>query len=869
MFGQDSKLKLSWILLLCGAIVLVMPSGHVIADATVLEEITVTARKREESLQDTPISVSAFTGEMLEQQGITRLDGVAASSPNVEFDYSSTFSGGNAASVYMRGIGQVDFTLTTEPGVGIYLDGVYISQSIGSVLSLVDVDTIEVLRGPQGTLFGRNTIGGAINVRSRLPDEELHGELELTTGAYDRIDGKASINLPISDSLYAKASFASLNREGFLSAPNQPDGDLGDENKQVGRIALRFVPNQQFEANFTADYTRQRENGVPHILNGTFDGASLALIGSLANPASPTFVPPPGPIPAPSFVDLHNLVATVPFGEQGGVAGLVPGVVPNPQFGQATLTAANAQNAESENVSNHSTLDLSSDSDVWGVGLSLEYDLAWATIKSISSYREMEARTGYDNDASSIELIALVDKFDTQQFSQEIQLSGLAMNDRLNWLIGFYHFEEEGLNLDDVEFTPTHILSGAEIDNRSTAAFAQLTFDVSEKLSITGGLRYTDEEKKYIVDDTCHELPKGPDTLFDGTVVSCAQLQTVINPKFLNTGFLATVNQSPIIDVATNTVINPQGLPLADARVCCVPISDGAGNVVALVTGLTPGQQVVPRGTTKTSFDDWTPHASIAYRWTEDFMTYFSYSEGFKSGGFVQRVFPPKTEVPAFAPETVKVYELGFKWTGLDNRVRVSGAGFHTDYDDLQIQINDGIAPVTRNAAAAEIDGFELEIMAIPAAGWLFQGGVGYLDASYTELDASQNFVTDLRGITLDSNLVNAPDWSTNFGLQYSHLFVGAGELTARLDWSYRTQVNKDALNFPSVLQDDLHLLNAAISYVSANDKWQLSIFGKNITDERYIVSGFANGLAQATSTVNLGRPAEWGITFKYRFGDN
>ncbi|NKB38730.1 MAG: TonB-dependent receptor [Gammaproteobacteria bacterium] len=820
-------------------------------------------------MQDTPISITAFTGEMLERQGITSLDGVASSSPNVEFDYSSTFSGANAASVYMRGIGQVDFTLTTEPGVGIYLDGVYISQSIGSVLSLVDIETVKVLRGPQGTLFGRNTIGGAINVRSKLPDDQFHGDVELTGGAYDRIDGKVNVNVPLSDTLYAKASFASLNRDGFVAAPNTPDGgDLGDEDKEVARLALRFVPNDQFEANFSVDYTRQRENGVAHILNSSFEGESLALIGSLANPASPTFVPPPGPLPAPSFVDLYNLVASIPFGQTGGVAGLVPGVVPNPVFGQPAFGAGDTQPVGTDDPINGSTLDLSSNSETWGVGLSLEYDLGWSTIKSISSYREMEARTGYDNDASAIDLIALVDKFDTSQFSQEIQLSGLAMDDRLNWVLGFYHFEEEGLNLDDVEFTPVHILSGAEIDNRSTAAFAQLSFDATEKLSLTAGLRYTDEEKKYIVDDTCHTLLKGPETLFDGTVVNCAPIQTVINPKFLNTGFLATVNQNPIIDTSTGTIINPQGLPLADARVCCIPISDAAGNPVGLVTGLTAGQEVLPRGTTKNSFDDLSPHASIAYRWHEDFMTYFSYSEGFKSGGFVQRVFPPKTEVPSFAPENVQVLEVGFKWTGFDNRVRLSAAGFHTQYDDLQIQINDGIAPVTRNAAAAEIDGFEIEVMATPAEGWLLQGGVGYLDARYTELDPNQNFVTDIRGITLNSNLVNAPDWSASAGAQYSYRFAHGGELITRLDWSYRSAVNKDALNFPSLAQDAITLLNAGVTYISADDKWEVSAFGKNITDERYIVSGFANGLAQATSTVNLGRPAEWGLSVKYRFGE-
>jgi len=135
--------------------------------STGLEEILVTARKREESMQDSPISITAFTSEMLDQMHIDRLDGIGRSTPNLIFDTGTSFSGGtSAAAVYIRGIGQADFTLNSEPGVGIYLDGVYIGTSIGSVLDLTEVERVEVLRGPQGTLFGRNTIGGAISITS-------------------------------------------------------------------------------------------------------------------------------------------------------------------------------------------------------------------------------------------------------------------------------------------------------------------------------------------------------------------------------------------------------------------------------------------------------------------------------------------------------------------------------------------------------------------------------------------------------------------------------------------------------------------------------------------------------------------------------
>ena len=163
-----------------------------------LEEVVVTARRREESLQDTPISIAAFSGETLERQHIDQLNGIAAFTPNLTFDSGATFSGtSSSASVFIRGIGQVDFTLTTEPGVGIYLDGVYLSQTIGSVLDLVDIDHVEVLRGPQGTLFGRNIVGGAINVITTKPRPEPAVFGLVRANSFDGVETRTTLNTPI------------------------------------------------------------------------------------------------------------------------------------------------------------------------------------------------------------------------------------------------------------------------------------------------------------------------------------------------------------------------------------------------------------------------------------------------------------------------------------------------------------------------------------------------------------------------------------------------------------------------------------------------------------------------------------------------
>ena len=185
--------------------------------AAVLEEIVVTAQKREEGLQDTPIAVTAFTATALENKGIDDISEIAAFTPNLVFDTTSPVSGlSSGAVIFIRGIGNTDFSLTTDPGVGTYVDGVYMSRSAGGVLDVLDVERVEVLRGPQGTLFGRNTIGGAINVTSRKPAEELEFKLQGTLANYDRIDVRGSVDVPITPTFRTSLAFSRKQRDGYV-----------------------------------------------------------------------------------------------------------------------------------------------------------------------------------------------------------------------------------------------------------------------------------------------------------------------------------------------------------------------------------------------------------------------------------------------------------------------------------------------------------------------------------------------------------------------------------------------------------------------------------------------------------------------------
>jgi iron complex outermembrane receptor protein len=228
-----------------------------------LEEITVTARRREESLQSTPVAVTALTGEALETRAAASVDAVSQFVPNVQFDGAAALSGGAYnATVFIRGIGQNDFAIFSDPGAAMYLDGVYLGRSIGGIMDAVDLQRVEVLRGPQGTLFGRNTIGGAVNIVSRQPSDELEGEVSLTGGRFNRFDGKAVVNIPLSDTFATRFTVASINRDGYQKRLTDGE-DPGDRDARIGRVQALWNASETLDFTLSLDATRVRQNSAP------------------------------------------------------------------------------------------------------------------------------------------------------------------------------------------------------------------------------------------------------------------------------------------------------------------------------------------------------------------------------------------------------------------------------------------------------------------------------------------------------------------------------------------------------------------------------------------------------------------------------
>ncbi|RYE00010.1 MAG: TonB-dependent receptor [Sphingomonadales bacterium] len=452
------------------------------------DEIVVSARRREENLQDTPVAISAFSAEMLEDRQITQTQDLERITPSLQFKPAGQLSGNTASSVvFIRGVGQVDPTAAVDPGVGVYLDEVYLGRAVGGAIDFGDIAGVEVLRGPQGTLFGRNTIGGAILVRTRQPElGVLSGKARFRAGGDDLLEGFAAVNLPIGETVAARVSGGFRKRDGYVIRAS--DGlDLGNENRYSLAASLKWEPSTAFDLLLRADYSKQDEHGAPFVFAGINEQAPVAAIASVAAKC-------PG--------------ATIPF------APLVPG---DPRFGAPNVPMINDARCANDfqakgNFVNGGTAPVESNSEVWGVAGTANIHLTdHATVKLISAYRETSSRGVRDGDNTPLLLITTDVAAQSAQFSQEVQLQ--LDYGSVSAILGGYFFNETTNERATVPlaFPPsppviTSLLAGgpgsrdlqvSRLKTDSVAVFGEVTWKPAPNLEVSGGLRYTSDRKNY------------------------------------------------------------------------------------------------------------------------------------------------------------------------------------------------------------------------------------------------------------------------------------------------------------------------------------------------------------------------------------
>jgi iron complex outermembrane recepter protein len=450
--------------------------------------ILVTARRREETLQETPVAISVFSAETLEQRQIHQTQDLERITPSLQFKPAGQLSGNSSASVaFIRGIGQLDPTAAVDPGVGVYVDEVYVGRAVGSTIEFGDIGSVEVLRGPQGTLFGRNTIGGAILVRTKEPEfGEFSGRARVRAGSDDLIEGFAALNLPLGETAAARVSGGFRKRDGYVIRAF--DGlDLGNDDVLTLNGAFRWEPSPSFELQLRADYTERDENGAPFTFAGINENAPVAAIVSVAAGC-------PG--------------AKIPF------APITPG---DPRFGAPSVPLINDPRCANDfqargNFVNGGTAAVTSTSEIWGVSGTASYEISdGLTLKSITAYRSTESRGIRDADNTPFVMITTDVGGESDQFSQELQLQ--YQRGIVSAILGGYYFDEDTFERATVPlaFPPSppvigSLLAGgpgsrdlqlSNLDTRSLAAFGEVSVEPLDGLELTGGLRYTEDRKTY------------------------------------------------------------------------------------------------------------------------------------------------------------------------------------------------------------------------------------------------------------------------------------------------------------------------------------------------------------------------------------
>lgn len=441
----------------------------VYASAQVLEETIVTAQKREESLQDVPITIAAFGESQLEDAGFDRISDLANMSPSLQFG-----NFGPVSFVTMRGIGNENTTAGGDPGVAMHLDGIYMGRPVAGLFTAFDTQRVEILRGPQGTLYGRNATGGSINLITNKPQDEFGGTVDLTYGDYDWMRVRGAVNLPISDSISARVVGFIDERDGYTENKYPGGKDANDVDDQGIRGHLNFDIGETSSLLLSASYIESGGVGHSSELREDFPGSTTGQ--NIGGPPGWAFAPggPTSGIPGyNNYIDLETGVVAV---------------------NDLDSFRVNKDVRESQ------------DSEFTMFSATFVWDFESVTFKSITAYVETDFEVHQDEDHSELDLLELVLVEDANQFSQELQLLS-ASDGPLQWILGLYYFDEEA-SRNSLFFrsrydvfaeqwnVPAGFAIGGDVDSESYAAYGQATYRVTESVGVTAGLRYTEDEKK-------------------------------------------------------------------------------------------------------------------------------------------------------------------------------------------------------------------------------------------------------------------------------------------------------------------------------------------------------------------------------------
>lgn len=871
----------------------------------VTDEIVVTATGRASAIQDVPLAVTAVGGEQLENSGAQDLRDVTQVAPSLSMGTGQSNSSGTSARI--RGIGTGSDNPGFESAVGIFIDGVYRARAGAALADLPELERVEILRGPQGTLFGRNTSAGAISVITAGPSFEPGMYLEGTYGLDDLEEAglRAGVNMPVTDNFAMRFDGSVRNRQGYITDVVSGN-DLNDRNRWTGRaqFAVDFSPDVSLRIIADAAGSDEVCCGVTPLIYGS---AQTALATVAAGVGLGAFASPP------INVGGRNMAVTPAL---PGLPALGPGLPAQP--GTAARGYAEETNEE-------------------GISGQLDWDIGDLKFTSITAFRHWDATRDQDVDFGVVD-IAYRDGLEVsfENFTQEFRLQG--ENGPLNWLVGVFYGDEDldtrdairigahanlyanaltqgntidnpflpgvqpwsaiggpaaGCQLYDSSatadpdsvpsvfyclsdnpltpavFDPNPLLANTyligntagqgqqndrwSVSTQSLSLFTHNEISLGENLVWTIGLRYNQETK-----DLTASL--------QSTSNSCASLQAVevgTDPLVAGPGGLITqlINTpfAGIMNIACNPAVNP------------------------IVNG---------NWADSTDEEEFSGTTSLAYHLNEDTMIYGGYSRGYKAGGYnVDRSgFPitPATVSTAgitahalhFDPEFTDAYEIGIKSTILGGSTTLNLTGFYQQIHDYQLNAFNGFNFITRNVPEAITQGFELEMTSRPTDNLTLTGGVVYTDAFFdSDVDFNAPGVADpfnRNKIASGDPFAFAPEWTVTGGIGYEQPLGGGLRALFYVDgrWNseYRTQtLSREATGATD--NEAYAIFNGRIGISPESDRWSVELWGRNLTDETYFVGAFVPPLQDSGSSLTFANymvypnePATYGVTVRLQY---
>jgi outer membrane receptor protein involved in Fe transport len=807
---------------------------------TAVEEIIVTAQRREQSLQDVPIVVTSVSAKLLQDAGVKDIKDLTILTPGLMVTSTSNET---VTSARIRGVGTVGDNPGLESSVGVLVDGVYRPRNGVGFGDLGELQRIEVLKGPQGTLFGKNTSAGVINILTKPPEFELGAESEATVGNYGAVGFSGSLTGPISDTVAARIYAAVRQRDGFqdIGAGVGPRsaGDDNDQNYYTVRGQLLFRPSDALNVRLIADYTKRDENccvGV-QIVNGPF----APLINAL-----------------------------------GSALGAGPGVLIPPDADQRLAYA------------NRSTAQQIEDR---GVSAEINWRTPWlggATLTSVTAARKWDTVNGQDSDFTALDILYRPPNGlffrDFKQFSQELRLAG--ETGRASWLIGGFYAKEDldsgepllhGANLElyidqllraaavpgsAVKLGGLQAITGRPLGSNyvigagqndlhaqrseSYAVFGNLSFKLTDKLEATGGLRFTSEDK-------------------------------TLDSQYRNTagGAAGGVGPNPcaLSTVAASAALGGPLVQRLYAGYYCAPNNDRAYDDI--------------NNHQSRSDHEFSGTAKLAYRFNDDLMSYVSYARGYKAGGFNLdrvRVFtnpfnPSGIGVPnlntSFPAEFVDSWELGAKSSWFGRSLLVNAALFHQTFKDYQLNAFDGVAFTVTSIPKVVSRGVDADVIwRTPLEGFSIQGGVTYAVTQYADgrpatpvfaLPSPANPTGGGLYRLPGSRISFAPLWSGSLAGAYERE-VGSYKFRASLAAKYTSNYNTGSDLSPLKMQKELMLLNGRIGWGSADERWTFEVWGQNLTNKTYLQVAFDGTFQPNQVDGFLGAPRTYGATLRFKY---